>query len=401
MARLPAPLQPLWPVAKRLHRRSAVVLGPVHRRTSLWASHPLPRAGTATAEETAQREPKAAQLHIGGAGEQLRRTPPPGRPAHHPCFAARRDYDVPRRFTLEIARGAVVGDYAAHLTPGGLLDYETSTYFGIDGWREHPLFLRARLPRPSMIEGTLVSLATRGSADNYYHFLLDVLPRLAVLQESMPEMLPDAWYVNSGRRYQRRLLELVGLGDVHVVEPTKNAHVVAERLVVPCIPNPDLIAPPWTTSWLRNTLSPQNLADKPRRLYVTRGDRPQTRRLVDEAEHLRLLERHGFVRFDPGEHDVQDQIDTFAAAEAIVAPHGAALANLVFCQPGVRVLELFAPTYVNPCYWAITANLPAARYRYLVGRGRSPRSPSAMTGVLTDIRVTRADLAQALEDLLC
>lgn len=401
MARLPSSLQPLWPVAKQIHRRSAVVLGPVHRQASLLASHPLPRAGTATAEETARREPEAAQLHVGGAGEQLRRTTPPGCPADHPSFAARRHYDVPRRFTLEITRGAVVGDYAAHLTPGGLLDYETSTYFGIDGWRQHPLFLRTRLPRPKMMDGTLVSLATRGSADNYYHFLLDVLPRLGVLRESVPDAAPDAWFVNRSTSYQRRLLELVGLGAVRVIEPSKSAHVVADRLLVPCIPNPDLIAPRWTISWLRRALPPQNPADKPRRLYVTRGDRPHTRRLVDEAEHLRLLERHGFVRFDPGEHDVQDQIDTFAGAEVIVAPHGAALANLVFCQPGVRILELFAPTYVNPCYWAIAANLPAARYRYLVGRGRSPRSPSAMTGVLTDIRVTRADMAQALEDLLC
>ena len=45
------------------------------------------------------------------------------------------------------------------------------------------------------------------------------------------------------------------------------------------------------------------------------------------------LERRGFLRFDPGAHTVQEQIDHFAAAEVIVAPHGAALANLTFCRP--------------------------------------------------------------------
>ncbi|MGN6252673.1 MAG: glycosyltransferase family 61 protein [Marmoricola sp.] len=400
MSRLPTRLQPLWPLAKRAHRRSTSVLGPVYRRTSRLAAHPLPRTASTSADETALGEPGSVRLHPGGPGEQLRRTPPVGQPAGHWNFAANAAYDVPRRFTLEITGGSVVGDYAAHLTPGGVLDYETSGYFGIDGWRQHPLFLRRRLPDPTPVDGTVVSLATRGSSANYYHFLLDVLPRLGVLRECLPDELPDAWYLNTGTSYQRRLLDLIGLGDVPVLEASKHAHVRAQRLLVPCIPNPDLMAPHWTTDWLRHALPPRDLDDRPRRLYVTRGDRPNTRRLVDEARLLPVLERYGFVRFDPGEHDVQDQIDSFAAAEAIVAPHGAALANLVFCRPGVRVLELFAPTYVNPCYWVIADNVPQSRYRYLVGSGRAPRAGSPMTGVLTDITVSERSLAAAVDDLL-
>lgn len=400
MSRLPHGLQPLWPVAKRVHRRSTSLLGPVHRRTSRLSAHPLPARATVTADETARREPAAVRLHVGGPPEELRRPAPQGSPAGHWSFAARAAYDVPRRFTLEIAGGSVVGDYAAHVTPGGLLDYETSTYFGIDGWRQHPLFLRRRLPDPLNVDGTVASLATRGSAGNYYHFLLDVLPRLGVLRECMPDGTPDAWYVNSRTGYQRQLLEMVGLTSAPVIEAAADVQVRAARLLVPCIPNPDLMAPRWTTDWLRTTMPPRDLEGRPRRLYVTRGDRPNTRRLVDEERHIRELEKRGFVRFDPGEHDVQDQIDHFAAAEAIVAPHGAALANLVFCRPGVRVLELFAPTYVNPCYWAITENVPDAQYRYLLGQGRSPRPGAAMTGVLSDIRVSQDALVRAVEELL-
>lgn len=400
MSRLPHTLQPLWPVVKRVHRRTTALVGPVNRRTSRLTGAPLPREGTATARETARREPEEARFHPGGPGEQLRRTPPTGIPRHHWSFAASAHYDVPPRFTLELAEGSVVGDYAAHVTASGLLDYETSTYFGIDGWPQHPLFLRGRMPEATFVDGTVVSLATRGSASNYYHFLLDVLPRLGILRESVPGARPDAWYLNTRSEYQRRLLAMVGLGDATVLEARKHSHYRATRLLVPSIPNPDLMAPRWTTRWLRDALPAANVRDRPKRLFVTRGDRPNTRRLVDEERHLALLERQGFIRFDPGRHSVQDQIDTFAAAEAIVAPHGAALANLVFCCPGVRVLELFAPSYVNPCYWAITANIPESRYRYLVGEGRSPRPGAPMTGVLTDIRVTDAALAAAVDDLL-
>ena len=101
---------------------------------------------------------------------------------------------------------------------------------------------------------------------------------------------------------------------------------------------------------------------------------------------------------DPGALGVQEQIDLFAGAEVVVAPHGAALANLVFCPPGVRVLELFHPRYVNPCYWAIADN-PGADYRYLVcGRdGRPAGSP--MHGVLSDILAPPAAFTRALDEV--
>ena len=50
-----------------------------------------------------------------------------------------------------------------------------------------------------------------------------------------------------------------------------------------------------------------------------------------------------------------EQVSAFARAREIVAPHGAGLANLVFCRPGVRVVEVFNTAYVNPCFWRLAA----------------------------------------------
>jgi hypothetical protein len=84
-----------------------------------------------------------------------------------------------------------------------------------------------------------------------------------------------------------------------------------------------------------------------------------------------------------------------------VAPHGAALTNLNFCRPGVRVLELFAPGYLNPGYWSITANVAESAYRYLVAdTARPPRAGSRMLGVMHDIDVPPQDVDDALDDLL-
>jgi capsular polysaccharide biosynthesis protein len=336
------------------------------------------------------------RLHPGGGAALLDRPVPTGWPADHWVFRRWARFEVARRYTLDIDDGLVVGDYSAHITPGGTLDYETSTYFGVDGWNEHPVFLRGRLPQAERFDGTLLSLATRGSAGNYYHFLMDVLPRWGVFRECLPEVEPDLLWINTSSRYMRELIGLLGLDGHPTASPGKHTAVRATRLLAPCIPNPHLMAPTWTTSWLKANLPARQTAGRPKRLYITRGQARNTRRLVNESEILRLLEPHGFVVFDPGAHTVQEQIDHFAAAEAIVAPHGAALANLTFCNPGVRILELFAPRYVNPCYW----NIPEVRYRYLVCGEDQRRDGSPMNGVLTDITADPAAFAAALEDLL-
>ena len=87
----------------------------------------------------------------------------------------------------------------------------------------------------------------------------------------------------------------------------------------------------------------------------------------------------------------------FAAARVIVAPHGAALTNLVFCRPGVRVLELFAPGYTVHCYWTITANIPDARYRYLVARTPERTGDNEL---MQDIDLAPEEIEAALDELL-
>ena len=74
-----------------------------------------------------------------------------------------REYDVPPRFVLSLPGGQVVGNYSAHLTASGRLDHETSHYFDVLGPREHPIYLRGRLPEPISADGSLVSLATRAT----------------------------------------------------------------------------------------------------------------------------------------------------------------------------------------------------------------------------------------------
>lgn len=389
MTRLPPQLQPLWPMAKRTHRAASLARGYVGRRTrGLQGGRALPVHGTTSVDDTQMLEPEAVRLHRAGEAVQVDRPAPIGRPDLHWVFEPFRRHAFVQPFTLDIDRGLVVGAYGAVVTPGGTLDYQTSEYFGLRSWREHPIFLRNRLPAIEDIDGTVVVLATRGGNDNYFHFMTDVIPRWGTFQETMSGCRPDAIYVPHKSRYQRELLDLIGLSDVPLIQSDKNRAIRATRLVVPWISNASEFAPPSTVEWLRSALPAKEVASRPKRIYVTRGSQKNTRRFVRESELVAALEKRDFAVIDPGSLSVQDQIDHFAAADVIVGPHGAALTNLVFAKEGARVLELFGPKYVKACFWTLTANIPGVEHRYLVaGSAAEARRRQPMNRVQDDIDI--------------
>lgn len=400
MTRLPPRLQPLWPAVKRAHRAGARGLGAVSRRTGL-IGRGLPARATATSRETAVAEPGSARYHVAGAAFRNRRPMPAGNEPGRSFFESRLEQDVPERFVLDLDEGTVIGPHVAVVTRGGLLDFETSHYNGLKDWREHPLFWNPRRVEPERFDGTLLTVAARLTSNNYYHFLMDALPRLGLCADALPDVAPDAYLVNRRARFHRELIGLLGLDRLPLIEPRRSFAVRADRLLVPSLPNVSTVASPETTDWLRENLPARSWRDKPERIYVTRGQTRNTRRVEREDEIFARLARRGFVKIDPGALSVQDQIDHFAAARVVVSPHGAALTNLNFCRAGVRVLELFAPGYLNPGYWSITGNIPGSRYRYLVAeRPVSTGAGSPNSGVMHDIHVAPEAVDAALDELL-
>ena len=90
-----------------------------------------------------------------------------------------------------------------------------------------------------------------------------------------------------------------------------------------------------------------------------------------------------------------EQIAVFRAVRVVVAPHGAGLANLVFCAPGTRVVELINRAYFNPVFWRLAA-LRRLDYRAVVSAGDGPIREDASEGgadLVADLARVRAALA--------
>jgi hypothetical protein len=386
-------MRPLWPLAKGAYTRGTRAIAPLSAELSRLRGGYLPRRSVPLVDASVAAS--GGRVWEARTEERLERAVPTGEPARHPAFVSQADDVIPRVAIGELPEGRVLGPYRAVIDRSGAMIEEFSPYFGTQRWREHPIFWHPFAEAPLDVSGTLGLLAARGDV-SYYHFLLDVLPRIALL-ETPGVPAPELWYVPQQRAFQREILELAGvLPEAEVVDSDLAPHVRAERLLVPGLPDAHLRTPPWTVDFLRDRLRPADLEVVPgRRLYVTRGRQPHNRIVTNEEQVVEMLAERGFTVIDPGTMPVTDQIRTFAEAELIVAPHGAALANLAFASPGASVVELFAPEYVQLCYWKLADCVPGLSYRYLLGAGRGPRD-GRMNGVMSDITIDLPSLDRAL-----
>lgn len=233
--------------------------------------------------------------------------------------------------------------------------------------RQHWVFSSQKLPPVEPISGTVAVLA--GLSNNiYFHWMLDVLPRLKILQDSGLDLDNiDYWLVGDRHSWQRECLHHLRIPLKKILPVQEHLHIQADRLIIPSFPGAAAWPQSWVCNWLKASLlnSHKLDSDLPKRLYISR-QKTRDRRVINEASVVQFLESKGFITVYLEECTIAEQAQLFHNAEIVISPHGSGLTNLVFSRPGTRVIELFSPNYVYPCYWYLS-NLIGLDYAYHLG----------------------------------
>lgn len=209
------------------------------------------------------------------------------------------------------------------------------------------------------ISGRVLSLLTGGAGnDNYWHWLYDVLPRLALCNEIIRLNDIDYFLVPSLKiKFQKETLSDLGISSKKFLTSEKYRHVKADELLVTDHPyalssNPSKDIhnmPKWISQWLKekflkNYNNNLNKKDLPKKIYIDRGDSTSNvanlRTIINEDEIKNFLEKNGFTSMRLSNLKFADQVRLFNEADYIVGLHGAAFANMAFCKPKTKVLEL-------------------------------------------------------------
>lgn len=181
-----------------------------------------------------------------------------------------------------------------------------------------------------------------GRSANHYDWLIETSRNLkAYVDEGLT--IPFLTMGPAPTRGQLGLFDVLGLRDRALPWLSLDCMIQCGALTL----TPDLFKPiGFETShlrWLREVvLARVNAKPRratPRRFFVSRRD-SNRRRVANEEEIAHALGAKGFEVVTLGGLSLTDQAALFDGADVIVAGKGAGLANLAFCRPGTRIVEL-------------------------------------------------------------
>ncbi|ABI57710.1 glycosyltransferase family 61 protein [Alkalilimnicola ehrlichii MLHE-1] len=261
------------------------------------------------------------------------------------------------------------------------------------GWRYSARLGRAA--RPAVRLGTVAVLGNHDpGCNNYYHWWADTLADLWFLRESGVDLgrVDSFLMAYGGYPWQQQSLALCGIDQERVVAFADHPALTAEQALVPVRSRGSWVSPVWLARALRELTGwrPPAVTTPGRRIYLSRRDAPRRQAANEAAVERLLVDESGFESHQCSGLSVPRQQALFADAEVIVAPHGAALTNLVWCRPGTRVVELVPEGHRNPCFRDLAAQ-SGLDYRAIL----CPAT-GAGGGLTADIQVPLARLREAL-----
>ena len=236
-------------------------------------------------------------------------------------------------------------------------------------WARPYAYLKLRRPvafAPMVAGSTLIGYAAAWR--NYGHWLLQCLPKLVAfvaLRERVPGLRVALPPLSAGSAFQQTL-ELLGIAPGDVLSVPAHGATRFERGYV--MANPSI----WDISPLAG-LGADMIAARlgagaeggAPRVYLHRAE-GSNRRVANFAGVRALVERFGFVVYSFEHTPLAEQVRIMRSARCVIAEHGSATTNILFCRAGTRVLQLFNPVFVEPCFWSV-ASARGLDYGYVVG----------------------------------
>lgn len=224
---------------------------------------------------------------------------------------------------------------------------------------------------------------------NYFHWWIDVLARCWVLSNS-PYRTCRIVTPPLTREFQRESLRLLKQKITIINQPLQRfPHVVFTRgLTYGSSQDIDPHVKEFAR-WCRATLE---LSPPPtyRKLFLSRKS-ARDRSVVDEDDLIAALGRD-FERVELESMSVRDQAALFSGASVVVAPHGAGLTNLLFCERPTAVVELMHADIPPPYTYRRLAGLlghpymgiacqPEGTHHQMTRRALRPPIPAVVDAV--------------------
>lgn len=270
-------------------------------------------------------------------------------------------------------------------------------------------------PHKAPIEVSSAIFLGGNGAGNYYHWLIEILPKLPLLLDQLPQLpkstrllLPKEAKTLTSYSTSLKLLapeleasalylspsEIASVDQLHLLTPPNN---LVFNLRQPKIHLQYFYYHQSALTHLRNTLLaaysqqvPNNTV--PARVFLAR--KRGTRRHYNQSQVEALACSAGFQPLYLEELSFFEQVKIFQQAEVIIGPSGAAWSNLLFARPGLRGLSWLPEPFTNFAAFSTLAAYFGCQLRFIQAQ------PYVADYIHTSYWVDPQQLQASLEELL-
>ncbi|MEA5534720.1 glycosyltransferase family 61 protein [Crocosphaera sp. XPORK-15E] len=282
-------------------------------------------------------------------------------------------YSLPPIYTATLNNILYYSTYNCLFTSSRKLILESAGYLGYE-LKLEKFSLRTLYLKPvEKLSGTYSIYRAINRPTNYYHSLIDYLPRVYLLDQPDYQNQPIKLLLSSPpTNIENFFLQKLLPKNIELCMVDSQKIYELETVVFPSImtrPRAGYLPQPYL-EYLLKKIAPKRPRNKINRIFISR-EKAKNRRIINEDKLLEIIAKYGFKKYCLETLSVEEQIELFYDADSVIAPHGAGLANLIFSRQ-VNVLELFAEPKVLPHYYYLCQALDH-RYDYCFAEYNSPQ----------------------------
>ena len=190
----------------------------------------------------------------------------------------------------------------------------------------------------NMIQKNIGNYFLFGGENNYWHFLIDFMPRLFCLTHLNNKDVYIVIPADLNKKFLEFIIkycELINLNNLNFVKINReNLIYYFDNLIFTSRPSLS-----FGSAFYNNFLGKSILHKKKRNLYIKRGN-TLNRKVLNENEVIIFLKKYNYEIIDCAEMAIEEQIKVFSEAKNIIIPSGAAMANLLFVSDNINIVEI-------------------------------------------------------------
>ena len=231
----------------------------------------------------------------------------------------------------------------------------------------------------------------------YYDYMIYLAVKVCRIKDALPEAdfaKAVISYPLANTSYEREFLQLMGFDKSRILDSSLTKIKFEECILAN---SQDYTYPDKAdiASLRRHMKAAVEITvEKRARIYIVRAGR---RKIIEELALIEMLKKYDFKIIEDKPRTLAEQMALFNNAEFIIGPHGAAFANVIWCEPDTHLVELFATNYA-PIHFRYLSAMMGMKYS---AYSREPIvHMSTAESISADISVSVPDIEAYLQKIL-